>query len=101
MNYFSKNSIFKQSLQCEKGQGHLYLIIMGISASIQKFVDGLDINSKSYFLLLFIQAVLMVATIYVKKEVAANHLHTNRTEINRIIQPDNSMFKIFKAEFFK
>jgi len=74
---------------------------MGISASIQKFVDGLDINSKSYFLLLFIQAVLMVTTIFVKKEVAANQSHTNRTEINRMIQPDNSLYKIFETDFFK
>ena len=79
----------------------IYNFIMGISASIQKFVDGLDINSKSYFLLLFIQAILIIATIYVKKEVAANQSPAARIEIKRVIQPENPLFKVFQTDIFK
>ena len=74
---------------------------MGVSASIQKFVDELDINSKYYYLLLIIQAILIVATIYVKKEVAANQSPAAQAEINRTIQPENPLFKAFQTDFFK
>ena len=74
---------------------------MGQSASIQKFVDELDINSKYYYLLLFIQAILIVATIYVKREVAANQSPAAKAEIHRMAQPENPIFQAFQTEFFK
>jgi len=42
---------------------------MGIYASIQKFVDNLDMHSTSYLLLLLFQAVLIATTFYVKQKV--------------------------------
>lgn len=74
---------------------------MGLSASIQKFVDELDTNSKYYYLLLFIQAILIVATIYVKREVAANQSPVAQAEIHRMIQPENPLFQVFQTDFFK
>ena len=74
---------------------------MGVSASIQKFVDELDINSKYYYLLLFIQTILIVATIYVKREVAANQSPATRAEIHRMIQPENPLFQAFQVDFLK
>jgi len=72
---------------------------MGIHTSIQRFVDNLDIHSRSYLLLLIFQGLLIIAIFYVKQKVFDFQYTVHEPALKEITIPHNQVATFYETDF--